>query len=75
MITEKDLFTGLQFQSRNGDTIYTLNLDVFDNVTWKSYMNGKESIDGTNYSLKEICDFINNDILIIINKNKMYELW
>lgn len=72
MLVEKDLYTGLQFTTCYGSIIYTLDLNKHNTVTW---INGCNQIDGTSYTLKEICYFINNGQWIVQNLNRIYECW
>jgi len=73
MLVEKDLYTGLQFKTiYDNKTLYTLNLNMINNVTWLQ----NNEITSTNYSLNLICDFINRgEWFIAQNLNKIYECW
>jgi len=67
MVTEKDLYTGLQFKFKHENIIYTLDLTKYENVTWEK---GKIT---THISIQSMCNNINNGCWILINK--VYELW
>ncbi len=69
MVTEKDLYTGLQFKHiKDKNTIYNLNLTQYENICWNE--------GSVNYSIQNICDNINKGVWKIINLfNKIYELW
>ena len=64
MVTEKDLYTGLQFIAGTS-TIFTLDLENFNNVTWETSK--------IHYKIREICSYFNNRSWKIINQT--YELW
>lgn len=70
MITENDLYTGLQFKYKGIGTLYTIELGERVNVFWIDKNNYRES---TYYSVKEVCNNINEGSWII--KEIIYELW
>ena len=66
MITEKDLYKGLQVKSST--SIYTIYNDECTKI--------KGNVIYSGYNKKDICKYINDGDWIIINPiNKIYELW
>lgn len=66
MITEKDLYKGLQF--KGGESVYTIYNNECTQIKGDNIYNG--------YSKKEICQYINQGSWILMKPiNKIYELW
>ena len=71
LVTEKDLYTGLQFKYENIGTLYTLDLNSNNNVTWEL----NYQIIGTSYTLENICRNINSGAWVIQNREYIHECW
>jgi hypothetical protein len=69
MVTEKDLYTGLQFKHiKDKNTIYSLDLTKQENIIW---YNGD-----VRFSIQAICDNINSGVWKLVKPiNKIYETW